>query len=163
MELSVPQQHGERKWCLRMLAYYAQWIKNYSGKVKPLTVRSVAALSWLLKSYSKLKSWFQICVVAAMLFLRARALSLVTNNYRLAVANASELSHVILFFFTASPRRRVVWRHHHSLNDRLNSRTMIDLIFVCFLRQRTEIWFIHVASYHFTNKLLWNPFDFFAH
>jgi len=42
MELPVPQNHRELKRCLGMFAYYAQWIKNYSGKVKPLTIKSVA-------------------------------------------------------------------------------------------------------------------------
>jgi len=41
-ELPVPQNHREPKRCLGMFAYYARWIKNYSGKVKPLTIKSVA-------------------------------------------------------------------------------------------------------------------------
>jgi len=42
MELPVPQNHRELKRCLGMFAYYARWIKNYSGKVKPLAIKSVA-------------------------------------------------------------------------------------------------------------------------
>jgi len=42
MGLLVPQNHRELKRCLDMFAYYARWIKNYSGEVKPLTVSSVA-------------------------------------------------------------------------------------------------------------------------
>ena len=42
MELPVPQNHRELKRCLGMFADYARWIKNYSGKVKPLTIKSVA-------------------------------------------------------------------------------------------------------------------------
>jgi len=41
MELPVPQKHRDLKRCLGMLAYYARWIKNYFGKVKPLTIKSV--------------------------------------------------------------------------------------------------------------------------
>jgi len=42
MELHVPQNHRELKRCLGMFAYYDRWIKNYSGEVKPLTIKSVA-------------------------------------------------------------------------------------------------------------------------
>ena len=42
MELPVPQNHRELKRCLGMFAYYSRWIKNHSGKVKPLTIKSVA-------------------------------------------------------------------------------------------------------------------------
>ena len=42
MELPMPQNHRELKRCLGMFAYYARWIKNYSSKVKPLTIKSVA-------------------------------------------------------------------------------------------------------------------------
>jgi len=41
MELPVPQNHQELKRCLGTFAY-ARWIKNYSGKVNPLTIKSVA-------------------------------------------------------------------------------------------------------------------------
>jgi len=42
MELPVPQNHQELKRWLGVFAYCARWIKNYSGKVKPLTIKSVA-------------------------------------------------------------------------------------------------------------------------
>jgi len=42
IELPVPQNHRELKRCLGMFAYYDRWIKNYSGKVEPLTIKSVS-------------------------------------------------------------------------------------------------------------------------
>jgi len=58
MELPVLQNHRELKRCLGMFAYYARWIENHSGKVKPLTVKSVAfPLSHdALAAFEKLRS-----------------------------------------------------------------------------------------------------------
>ena len=37
IELPIPKSSKELKRCLGMFAYYARWIHNFSGKIKPLT------------------------------------------------------------------------------------------------------------------------------
>jgi len=37
IELPIPKPSKELQRCLGMFAYYARWIRNFSGKIKPLT------------------------------------------------------------------------------------------------------------------------------
>ena len=42
VELPLPKDNKELKWCRGMFAYYARWIKDYSAKIKPLTEERVS-------------------------------------------------------------------------------------------------------------------------
>ena len=41
VELPIPKWSKNLKRCLGMFAYYARWIRNFSGKIKPLTDRKL--------------------------------------------------------------------------------------------------------------------------